>query len=96
MVKPAVPLQPMEVHGEAEIHLQTVEVNGRADLHLKPMKVNGGADNHPPAAYKGPHVSISRFPKEAVALLEAHTGAGSWQDLWSEEPTLEQVFWLDL
>ncbi|KAK4829482.1 hypothetical protein QYF61_004772 [Mycteria americana] len=46
MVRQAVPLQPMEVNGGADLHLQPMEVNGGADLHLQPMEVNGGADLH--------------------------------------------------
>ncbi|GAB0206755.1 acid sphingomyelinase-like phosphodiesterase 3b [Grus japonensis] len=38
MVKQAVPLQPMEDDGGADIHLQPMEVNGGADIHLQPME----------------------------------------------------------
>ena len=36
----------------------------------------------PPAARGGPHAGAVGCLKEAVTLWEAHTGAGSWQDLW--------------
>ncbi|KAK4816317.1 hypothetical protein QYF61_015001 [Mycteria americana] len=38
MVRQAVPLQPMEVNGGADIHLQPMEVNGGADIHLQSVK----------------------------------------------------------
>ncbi|GAB0193758.1 EH domain-containing protein 4 [Grus japonensis] len=38
MVRQAVPLQPMEGDGGADIHLQAMEDNGGADIHLQPME----------------------------------------------------------
>ncbi|KAK4824233.1 hypothetical protein QYF61_012207 [Mycteria americana] len=38
MVRQAVPLQPMEVHGGAEIHLQPMEVHAGADIHPQPVE----------------------------------------------------------
>ena len=38
MVRQAVSLQPVEVHGGADIHLQPVEVHGGADIHLQPVE----------------------------------------------------------
>ncbi|KAK4823596.1 hypothetical protein QYF61_003796 [Mycteria americana] len=38
MVRQAVPLQPMEVHGGADTHLQPMEVHGGADIHLQPVE----------------------------------------------------------
>lgn len=43
------------------------------------MKVNSKA-NISASASAGPHVEAGGCPKEAV---EAHTGGGSWQDLWT-------------
>jgi len=57
MVRQALPLQPMEVHGGAYIHLQPVEDPRRSGW----------------------------MPKGGCELWEAHTGAGSCQDLWTHE-----------
>lgn len=35
----------------------------------------------PPAACGGAHTGDDRYSKEDVSLSEAHTRAGSWQDL---------------
>ncbi|KAM7076250.1 alpha-2,8-sialyltransferase 8E isoform 2-T2 [Ciconia maguari] len=43
-----------------------------------------------PAAHGGPHAGAGGCLKEAVTPWEACAGAGSWQDLWKEEPMLEQ------
>ena len=70
----------------------------RQAVPLQPMEVNSGADI-PPAACGGPHTGAGGCLKEAVTPWEAHTGAGSWQDLqtpWREEPRLQQVCWQDL
>ena len=32
--------------------------------------------------WEGPHAGAGGCPKEAGTPWEAHTGAGSWQDLW--------------
>ncbi|GAB0189819.1 AN1-type zinc finger protein 5-like [Grus japonensis] len=69
MVRQAVLLQAMEVHGGADIHLQPVQ---------DPMPEQVEA------------------PKGRCDPMGSNTGAGSWQDLWREEPMLEQVFWQDL
>ncbi|KAK4818051.1 LOW QUALITY PROTEIN: hypothetical protein QYF61_004578 [Mycteria americana] len=82
MVRQAVPLQPMEVNGGADIHLQPMEVNGGADIHLQPMEVNGGADIYLQPV-EDPCWSRWICLKEAVTLWEACAGAGSWQDLWT-------------
>ncbi|GAB0186393.1 EH domain-containing protein 4 [Grus japonensis] len=54
----------------------------RQAVPLQPMEVDGGADIHA-GACGGPHAGAGGCPKEAVTLWEAHTGAGSWQDLWT-------------
>ena len=41
--------------------------------------------------WKGPHAGAGECLKESVTPWGARAGAGSWQDLWREEPTLEQV-----
>ncbi|GAB0185827.1 hypothetical protein GRJ2_001048000 [Grus japonensis] len=56
MVRQAVPLQPMEVDGGADIHLQPVE---------------------------DPTPEQVEAPKGDCDPVEVHTGAGSWQDLWT-------------
>ncbi|GAB0205971.1 acid sphingomyelinase-like phosphodiesterase 3b [Grus japonensis] len=38
MVRQAVLLKPMEVHGGADIHLQPMQVHGGADIHLQPVE----------------------------------------------------------
>jgi len=50
----------------------------------------------PPAAHGGHHARAGGCLKEAMTPWKARAGAGSWQDLWREEPTLEQVCWQDL
>lgn len=43
----------------------------------------------PPSARGGAHDGAEACPKEAVTPQGACAGAGSWQDMWREEPTLE-------
>jgi len=62
MVRQAIPLQPMEVHGGADLHLQPRE-------DPTPEQVDA--------------------LKQAAIPWGDHAGAGSWQDLWRAEPTLE-------
>jgi len=40
---------------------------------------------YPPAARGRPHAGAGGCPTDAVTLWRAHTGAGSWQDLWPHE-----------
>jgi len=82
----------------AETPLLPVEKTAvRQAVPLQPMEVHSGANTHP-EAHGGPRTGIGRCLKEAVTPWGAHTGAGSWQDLWShgEEPTPEQVCWQGL
>ncbi|RMC09663.1 hypothetical protein DUI87_13449 [Hirundo rustica rustica] len=78
-----IPLQPMvQDHGEAAVSLQPWEVNGGAEIHLQLVEET--------------HTGAGRCLKESVSLCEACAGAGSLQDLWREEPTLEHICWQDL
>jgi len=46
-----------------------MEVHGGADIHLQPME--------------DPTPEQMDALKQAMTLWKAHTGAGSWQDLWT-------------
>ncbi|TRZ18705.1 hypothetical protein HGM15179_008388 [Zosterops borbonicus] len=67
--------------------------HGEAAVPLQPREVPG--ETGPPAAPGGPHSRADGHLQEAVTppgpVLEH-----SWQDLWREEPTLQQVCWQDL
>jgi len=98
MMRQAVPLQPMEVNGGADIHLQPMEVHGGADIHLQPVEVHSGADIHLQPVE-------DPAPKQVDATYGGCDPVGSlcWSrllpgpaDPWREEPKLEQVCWQGL
>jgi len=63
-----------------------------------PPAAHGGPwwSRSPPAVCGGPHAGAGACLKEALTPWRARAEAGFWQDLWREEPTLEQVCWQDL
>jgi len=70
----------------------------RQAVALQPMEVHGGADTQP-AAHGGPHATAGGCAvKEAVALWEARTVAGSWQDpcYWQSVPHGKDPRWSSL
>ncbi|GAB0181827.1 zinc finger and BTB domain-containing protein 5 [Grus japonensis] len=85
MVRQAVPLQPMEVHGGADIHLQPMEDDGGADIHLQPVE-----DPTPE------QVDVPKGGCDPVGSPHWSKLLAGPVTLWREEPTLEQVCWQDL
>ncbi|PKU47688.1 ubx domain-containing protein 4 [Limosa lapponica baueri] len=63
----------------------------RQAVTLQPTEVNGGTDLH-----LKPRENPTPECLPAVTSRETHTGAGSWQDLWTKDPVLEHVCWQDL
>ncbi|GAB0203478.1 acid sphingomyelinase-like phosphodiesterase 3b [Grus japonensis] len=82
MVRQTVPLQPVEVHGGADIHLQPVEVHGGADIHLQPM------EDPTPEQVETPEGGCDPVGSLHWSKLLAGPVAP-----WREEPRLEQVCW---
>ncbi|GAB0208746.1 epimerase family protein SDR39U1 [Grus japonensis] len=83
----------------AEIPLQPVEkAMVRQAVPLQPMEDDGMMMEQifPCSPWRTPRWSRWRHLKEAGTPWEAHAGAGSWQDLWREEPMPGQVCWQDL
>ncbi|GAB0209448.1 ubiquitin-conjugating enzyme E2 R2-like [Grus japonensis] len=64
--------------------------------YFKPMEDDGEQRFHLQPLEDPRQEQVETHLKEAVTPWEAHAGAGSWQDLWREEPMLEQVCWQDL
>ncbi|GAB0206070.1 tRNA:m(4)X modification enzyme TRM13 [Grus japonensis] len=99
MVRQAVPLQPKEVHGGAEIPLQPLEKTMvRQAVPLQPKEVHGGAEI-PLQPMEDPRPEQVETPEGGCDP----TGSPRWSRLlagpvapWREEPMAEQVCWQDL
>ncbi|GAB0185264.1 epimerase family protein SDR39U1 [Grus japonensis] len=93
MVRQAVPLQPLEDDGGAEIPLQPVEKTMvRQAVPLQPLEDDGGAE-----------IPLQPVEDPTPAGGCDPVGSPRWSRLlagpvapWREEPTPEQVCWQDL